>query len=83
MSLFKEILENKSDFLQDLQEVAFGVSKEKNVRRIAVTTLKSAASLLDIMLKRPKMIEDSTARKALTNLMKDLRDALVAIDKVK
>ncbi len=80
MSLFKEILENKSDILR---EVGFGVRKEKNIRRIAMTSLKSAVSLLDIMLKRPKMIEDSTARKALTNLKKELRDALVAINKVK
>jgi len=80
MRLLKEILEEQPDLLR---EVAFGVGKEKNVRRIAVTTLKSAVSLLDIMLKRPKMIEDSTARKALTNLKKELRDALVAINKVK
>ena len=80
MRLLKEILEGQSDILR---EVGFGVSKEKNVRRIAVTSLKSAVSLLDIMLKRPKMIEDSTARKALTNLKKELRDALVAINKVK
>lgn len=80
MRLLKEILENKSDILR---EVGFGVSKEKNIRRIAMTSLKSAVSLLDIMLKRPQMIEDSTARKALTNLKKELRDALVAINKVK
>jgi len=80
MRLLKEILEGQSDILR---EVGFGVSKEKNIRRIAMTSLKSAVSLLDIMLKRPKMIEDSTARKALTNLKKELRDALVAINKVK